>query len=230
MRMQKSQLDTPIGFNLKYIAQCVLCSVRGPCIQNVPVSIILKGIKIRRLKKGWIHGHTWEEIMDLDFENYKNVNKCICRRGLSLFGCAENILNKVHIVHWGANGIQSLGRKGKIMRERTLLSSLLWAMPESKHSSSREVSKYGIPMIFLGYHGDKHAKGKCHCTASTASRSVSSSSTNFLVSTFVVILVLLSNIQYRQYRSTSTTTVRRKPSTVHKKRPLLCMEGSLITN
>ena len=29
----------------------------------------------------------------------------------------ENILNKVHIVHWGANGIQLLGRKGKILRE-----------------------------------------------------------------------------------------------------------------
>ena len=126
-------------------------------------------------------------------------------------------------------GFNHLAEKAKYW-ERTLLSSLLWAMPESKHSSSREVSKYGIPMIFLGYHGDKHAKGKCHCTASTASRSVSSSSTNFLVSTFVVILVLLSNIQYRQYRSISTTIVRRRPSTVHKKGPLLSMVGSLITN
>ena len=120
---------------------------------------------------------------------YQNTN---WRRGLSLFGCAENILNKVHIVHWGANGIQSLDRKGKILREDF---ALLPTLPESKHSSSREVSNHGIPMIFLGYHGDKHAKGKCHCIASTASRSVSASSTNFLVSTFVVILVLLSNIQ-----------------------------------
>ena len=141
---------------------------------------------------------------------YQNTN---WRRGLSLFGCAENILNKVHIVHWGANGIQSL----------------LWAMPESKHSSSREVSNHGIPMIFLGYHGDKHAKGKCHCIASTASRSVSASSTNFLVSTFVVILVLLSNIQYRQYRSTSTTTVRQRPSTVHIKRTT-AMHGGVINH
>ena len=29
---------------------------------------------------------------------YQNTN---CRRGLSLFGCAENILNKVHIVQCG---------------------------------------------------------------------------------------------------------------------------------
>ena len=126
-------------------------------------------------------------------------------------------------------GFNHLAEKAKYW-ERTLPSSLLWAMPESKHSSSREVSNHGIPMIFLGYHGDKHAKGKCHCIASTASRSVSASSTNFLVSTFVVILVLLSNIQYRQYRSTSTTTVRRKPSTVHKKRTTAMHGGSLITN
>ena len=82
MRMQKSQLDTPIGFNLKCIAQCTMhiamCTVFStlPLYPKCPCINELKGNKIRWLKKGWIHGHG--EIMDLDFENYKNVNKCIC--------------------------------------------------------------------------------------------------------------------------------------------------------
>ena len=57
-----------------------MCTVFStmPMYPKCPCIYELKGIKIRWLKKGWIHGHTWGEIMDLDFENYKNVNKYIC--------------------------------------------------------------------------------------------------------------------------------------------------------
>ena len=30
-------------------------------------------------KKGWIQGHILEEITDLEFENHKDVNKCVLR-------------------------------------------------------------------------------------------------------------------------------------------------------
>ena len=69
-------------------------------------------------KKGWIQGHISEKITDLEFENHKDVKKCILltlkqaeanicsmgyqnsnlKIGLSLFGCPEKYTEKVHIV------------------------------------------------------------------------------------------------------------------------------------
>ena len=71
-------------------------------------------------KRGWILGHILGEITDLEFENHKNVTKCIFRTlkqagtnicslgyqnsnskiGLSFSVARKNILNKVHILHW----------------------------------------------------------------------------------------------------------------------------------
>ena len=53
------------------IAQCPVCKLRCPCIQNAPVDIT--GIFMYM-----IQGHK-REITDLVFENYKHVKKCIFR-------------------------------------------------------------------------------------------------------------------------------------------------------
>ena len=88
-------------------AQCAFWVVRWPCIRY-------------NKKKGWIQGHIFGEIADLEFGThsflmnhvflpteqaetnicwiiYQDASFKIC---LSLFGWKENIVPKMHIVHW----------------------------------------------------------------------------------------------------------------------------------
>ena len=110
---------SPQTCNVCYSAQCVFCSVRCHCIFYDPVSDTI------RWRCGY-RGIFREERFDtgayfrrINGYRVKKSQKCIiCRLeqagakvcwmgyqnsnfkiGLSLFGCAEKILNKVHIVH-----------------------------------------------------------------------------------------------------------------------------------
>ena len=93
-------------------AQCVLCSVRCPCIFYDPVSdTIRRSGKYRGTlreegvdtgaylgKKARIQGHILGEITNLEFQNHENVKKCTFRtlkqagKNISSMGCQTQIL------------------------------------------------------------------------------------------------------------------------------------------
>ena len=101
---------------VRQILQCTMCTL----FSTMPLYLLWTCSHYNK-KKGWIQGHTKGEITDQSLKItkvWKNVfsahsNKLganICSMGyqnsnfkiaLSLFSCAENILNKVHIVQWG---------------------------------------------------------------------------------------------------------------------------------